>query len=482
MGKRTIVMVVASAVALTWAASVGPIAPIVLAALIVGASFALVRRVIVQRHGGLATPGAYVGPLAACWLVMALFPMHDFATRSSGAAVTSIGLQPLTELAIFVGSGVLALAVVRKWEPHLAAAQPPVVLMLLPIWVIASATWSQTFPYAVVRGVQMLMPPLVAWATIAIGRVDRACLEAVFETFLRWYVRLVFGLCVLGVVFGPRFVTVTAGNVDRFTWIGAHPGPSGTLISAAVVILLVAPSRILRLPDPVRAGMTVAVLVAMYANHTRTAWVAILVAVALAFVLKGRIRPKMLAVGAPLCGFFAVLAVRYRGAEIGDYILRDRGAENLSTGNGRRELWSIGLRSLDGPFDFIAGHGFGVVRTIFVEEAPWAGDAHNSVLSLLLGVGIVGVVLSLAALTSVGRGIVRSRSWKTSEIGVTMVAIAALVLLIGLTSDTLAEPNFGYVMLNLLGAVAITAPAPGVDDGAGARGPAKPRPRTLDRT
>jgi hypothetical protein len=191
----------------------------------------------------------------------------------------------------------------------------------------------------------------------------------------------------------------------------------------------------------------------MYANHSRTAWMCVVAGLLATFVLKGHLVPLTRWLGTPVLGAAGVAAVWFYGAEIWDYLLRDRDSESLSTGNGRIELWGIGFRSLDTAFDWIGGLGYGAARTVFVAEVPWARTAHNSILSLLVSVGVVGVALLLVVILYTTRNIVVGRTWTTSANGVTITALFVIVLLNGVATDILAEPNIGFAVVNLVTAV-----------------------------
>ena len=94
---------------------------------------------------------ATTGPssaLASCWLAAALFPVHNFSRRANSEAVSSLGLQPLVELLLFGAIGAFALHVLRRVEPTLRTARPPLAVLALPVWVGLSALWSDTAAYA----------------------------------------------------------------------------------------------------------------------------------------------------------------------------------------------------------------------------------------------------------------------------------------------------------------------------------------------
>jgi O-antigen ligase len=103
-------------------------------------------------------------------------------------------------------------------------------------------------------------------------------------------------------------------------------------------------------------------------------------------------------------------------------------------------------------FDWFAGHGYGVARTLFVEEQPWAGDAHNSVLALLVSTGVMGLVLLAAAAVAVGTRLVRDGPRHGSPLTIAASSLLALVFVNAMTTDVLAEPTIGFALFNLVAA------------------------------
>src|SRR5690606_19024834 len=204
----------------------------------------------------------------------------------------------------------------------------------------------------------------MGWATLALARVDPDAFRRVMGGILRWYVRTIALLVALGAAFGPIYVPTSPENLKRFSWIGAHPNGSGLLMAVAAVILVTAPPRVLRHPAWVSVAALGGLAVVMYMNHSRTAWACLAGGLVLAVLLSSRLHPLVRWVGIPLMAVGGVVAIMFMGDDIWGYILRDRDTESLATGNGRLELWGIGIRALDGPFDWLAGLGYGAARTI----------------------------------------------------------------------------------------------------------------------
>ena len=404
-------------------------------------------------------PGQSVGDphriivlLGASWVAMAFLPLHDFHPQSSRAALTGLTMQTAAELAVFGLIGVFAAFLLRSYVPFVP---PGAALTFLPVWVLTSAVWADASLYTIGRGLEYVAMTAAAAATTGLVIRSRDALEEVITLFLRWTTRVTMVLIVLGIAFGPQFVVETESNRDRFTWIGAHPTASGFLLGATLLVLVSTDSRQLRVPPPVRATFLVAAAVALYQNQTRTVLAGLVVGGALLFVLHGRRHPD----AAALSGFFAVggsvFAVLVAGGAIGSYILRGGDSSRLTTLNGRSDLWGVGFDALTGPLEWFHGLGFGATRVVFVDQYAFAGNAHNSVLGMLVGLGIVGVLLLLAGVLFAATTLVRSGFVSTSTHGPTMIALFAYVLVNAITSDCLAEPHFGLVFLYLASAAGV---------------------------
>ncbi|MGH9275788.1 MAG: O-antigen ligase family protein [Acidimicrobiales bacterium] len=457
MSRKTQVVLVALLVAVTvQAATLGNLAPYVIGGLLVTVNVGAVLWSMRRRHPPAGAGAArLVAPLTVAWLVVSILPSHNFSTRSSADATSSAGLQPTLELVMTMGVGFVALASIRALEPSLDRSRPPIYLLHLPIWVMATSAWSVTAPYATVRGLQMLAICLLAWATVAVGRFDPAALRTIVERFLRWFVWVTLALCVLGVAFGPRYVAIARSNRGRFTWIGAHPTGSGLILGVALVIAVAASGRVLRMPPLVQAGAAVALAAAMYDNHSRAAWIGLGAALVTALALRGFVSWIVRRIGVPVALAGVVAGLYYHGSAVWEYMLRDRDSDSFATGNGRKELWGIGFRALDTAFDWVFGLGYGVTRTLFIPEAPWAGEAHSSVLAFLVSAGLVGVLIFVATLGRTVVDVIRVRMWALGAAGAALASMLVLVVVNGMTSDILAEPHTGFAILYLVAAVAL---------------------------
>lgn len=419
------------------------------------ANLLALRRSAALRHGIEGRTELAAETLAVCWLVITILPLHSFINRTTTTAASEVGIQPVIELAYMVAIAGFAVTVVGRAEPGLPLARPPMLLFTLPVWTIASSTWSPYGPYAFARGVQLAVFAVLAWATLSVARTNEGFLDVLFRVFFRWLVRIAVALVGLGVLFGPILVPAGSQNAGRFTWIGAHPNASGLVLTAALVVAVTAPVDLLRLRVGARAAVVVVLTVALYANHSRMSWLELVVGAVVAFLLAGRHRPLLRSVGTPLLAMAGIAAVLFWGEQIGDYLLRNDDTGQLSTGNGRLALWPIGFDALETPFDWVFGLGYGVTRTVFLVEGPWAVNAHNSVLAWLVNGGLIAVVLFLSIVMLTVRNLLAARVIATRRDGLAMVGLLAVICLNGLASDAMAEPTMGIGVLYLFAAVSM---------------------------
>lgn len=429
-------------------------------ALVIVATGVFLSVLLGRRANDSASPRrSQVDLLVICWVMMSLLPAHDFVGQSAASAVSSAAVSSLIELTYFMGAAVVALRIVHERTPRLATTVFPLRLFLFPAWVIASGFWSSAGPYAVIRGLQFLMLGILGWATVVVLAEDRSARDELLRRYMRFIVLIVAALAASGFMFGTTRAKVAAANADRFSWIGAHPNVSGPLIVTALLIIVVAGDRI-RIPVVVRVPVALLFVAAIYANQSRASLLGLVGAVVIVAVRAIRDVPRVVAIATPFLMTTAYVLAVFHWDSIWSYVSRDQSSETLASGNGRAQLWEIGIGSLDGPFDWIAGHGYGITRTIFLPEVPWAGTAHNSILAALIGLGIVGVALLLGIYAAWIRDVIRVPELRSSPMVLALVAVVLSGFLAAMFTDRIAEPSDGFSVLILLSAVAYAGANP----------------------
>lgn len=395
---------------------------------------------------------SHIDLLVICWVAVSLLPAHNFTGQSAASAVKSVAVSSAIELAYFSGAAVIALRIIRERTPSLGSTVVPLRFFLLPVWVIASGFWANQAPYAMIRGTQFFMLGILGWATVAAVTGNPAARDDLLGRFMRYVTLAIAALAAYGFLFPAARVQVAAENEDRFTWIGAGPNVAGPLLVTALLIIVIAGDRI-RLPLLVRVPVGLLLVAAIFQNQSRASLLGLAGAGVIVLVRAIRDAPRVVAVAVPYAVTAVYLLAVFHWDSIWEYLSRNQSGERLAAGNGRIELWKFGIGSLDGPFDWMAGHGYGITRTLFQPIASWAGTAHNSIIALLVGLGLVGVVLLLGIYASWIWDFLRSPQLRKSPLVLALVAVVLAGFVAAMFTDRIAEPSDGYAVLILLSAV-----------------------------
>jgi O-antigen ligase len=107
-------------------------------------------------------------------------------------------------------------------------------------------------------------------------------------------------------------------------------------------------------------------------------------------------------------------------------------AEEIVTLTGRTDLWAFALRKLgESP---IVGYGYGCSRFVIAAEHYWpTHHAHNVILNMMLGTGVIGGCLLLAMFWNLVRGAIRAPDYFPD-------VILVLVLVGGIADTVMFSP------------------------------------------
>ncbi len=153
------------------------------------------------------------------------------------------------------------------------------------------------------------------------------------------------------------------------------------------------------------------------------------------------------------------LAIGYFASEGGSsqleaFVNRGQTTEQVLSLSQRTVLFEIGM-------DYFAerplfGHGYMIPGTLLRTHFVWAGHAHNVLLEILMGLGIVGVAAFLTLIVLILGGLLaglRTPYGRTTGIPAEGMALATLILVQGVISDGFAGPvgwEVGVLMLTVL--------------------------------
>lgn len=447
--RRALTIAVPSLVGVFLAGATGGKLPstIALALFLVGLNVAVVRLRLSSVRGTEDDDTALAMPLALCWLVITIAPNHSFILRSNQEATSSLSVESLIEVLYCMGIGLFAIWIIRRLDPTLNRLSFPFAMFAYPMWALVSMFWSFMAPYSLGRGCQMMAFGLLAWATASLGARFPKTLDTMVRLYLRWLVRAVLILIGLGIAFGPVFAPTGGDNLERFTWIGAHPNASGLMMAMAVVILASTSTRVLGMPPVLRLAALAAAGWAMYGNNSRTSLVCLVAGLFVCLVLGARRSPLVRFGVTPYAASIAVIGAFVLRDQLLDYFYRGQDSDTVSSGNGRLGLWSDGYALLRTSFDWLFGLGFGTPRVVFqTPEKYWARSAHNSFLSILVSLGIIGIACLTLFLAVTAYRVARSRIAAT-EYGPPILGLLAVAIVNAYAADTLAEPNIGYALV-----------------------------------
>lgn len=409
-----------------------------------------------RRLGRLLT--ARPGYFAFCLLALSIVSDVDFRARDPSLSLSgSLDWQIKLELAVW--AALLACVgwylVRRGGSAYLRSTflRRSLALKLLAafaalLWI--SSLYSPTPALSMTRATQWVA--LVVLAAVTCEAVRSPELLSRFWTYTRRALWIACTAAIMATHFLPKSPSqqAMAFNTDagvvttRYTWFGTHPIDTASFIGLAVLTLLGTifgcsdrwlDRRFGPLLRLVLLGLFSSFLIATKARGTLIATV--FAALVLA-VLHGR-KTRGYSVLA-LMALAASAMVSLRAAEpfVREYILRHQNTEQLASMTGRTELILEALPLLwERP---LFGHGYLAARSLFLDIAWGAGEAHNAFLEVMVSTGIVGVALIsfvLLRVLQVQRHLARSRGW-AAPFGREAMCIFVFVFIKGLVAEGFA--------------------------------------------
>jgi O-antigen ligase/O-antigen/teichoic acid export membrane protein len=314
-------------------------------------------------------------------LVVIVAIEYKFRRRSIDDALAgSIDLMIALEL--------VTLALVGTWSLwRLVPSKPRIEPLMMLMWgyiltTAVSALYSAFPMLAIARAVELIIIGTV---------VQLVSSQGTFSTISR----LLHGwvaLISLSILAGLAYVAPTTGPQEgRFTWLSVHSVSAGSMLAVSVPVLfglwLAAGRRALPWPRWVYGGLLVVQLVFLLLTRTRGSIGGALVALAvMAWLSSGRRARPELVLGSLVAGGAFALAF---GRQILEFLTRGETVDQIGTFNRRTEIWSLAWDSfLERPF---FGLGFNSAKGVFFDETG-LGGAHNSVINVMIDVGLAGLV------------------------------------------------------------------------------------------
>jgi O-antigen ligase len=370
-------------------------------------------------------------PVVVRWPVISTFGVYAFLVPFDAVTVIpGAGGATLTRLFGILSAGVLlASLLIRRWR----LVRPP-----------AAALW---------WGLVVLLATLSAAWALDPGLVRKG-LSTALSIFLLYLVAVSFrptrkellGVCVLAVLGGAiaagfgfnqeQYSTQVHRGTLRFSdERKANPNALAAALVLPFALALGGSVRLRGVVSKAAAIMAVGVIGAgIYLTESRKALLAAVVMM-LVFLYRLRQRSQALIVVMVLLGLIAAVPQAFS-----DRIEAVFSGED-ATGSGRTEIWSVGIGALE-RFG-ILGAGLGNFPAVYGREVlsgRVSMGAHNTYLSIWVELGIVGLVLMFAAVTSHLSGVHRSMATAGNDVVLCAVEAASLgILIIAFFADSLWE-------------------------------------------
>jgi O-antigen ligase len=176
----------------------------------------------------------------------------------------------------------------------------------------------------------------------------------------------------------------------------------------------------------------------LVASRTRSAYVALLVFLAIGFVHGKRLRVRKLVL--PLAALALSVFLMDTLSSTVDYLVRER--ESVETMSDRIPLWQH-LTTVVMRESPITGLGYyAASRVVATEYNPVLGNAHSAFFEVLVGGGILGATLYLVLCASLVRFAVRLLSVASGQpSAVAAAGLLAIALVVGLTTPAALQPG-----------------------------------------
>ncbi len=361
----------------------------------------------------------WVAPIA---MIVAI--EYKFRRRSIDEALAgSIDVMIALELA--------TLALIGTWSLwRLVPSKPRIEPLMMLMWgyiltTAVSALYSAFPMLALARAVELVIIGTVIQLIASQGTFGTV------SRLLHGWVALIS----LSIVAGLAYVAPTTGPQEgRFTWLSVHSVTAGSMLAVSVPMLfglwLAAGRRPMPWPRWVYGGLLAMQLLFLLLTRTRGSIGGAVVALTvMAWLSSGRRARPELVLSSLVAGGALALAF---GRQILEFLTRGETVDQIGTFNRRTEIWSLAWDSfLERP---LFGLGFNSAKGVFFDETG-LGGAHNSVINVMIDVGLAGLVwwtvLVVAALVLLGRLIRRERRSPVLLAGATGTARSDQLILVG---------------------------------------------------
>ena len=299
---------------------------------------------------------------------------------------------------------------------------------------VASTFWSVDSSLTSWRSLVYLALPLFAWVLADLDSGIRMPLA-----------------CMIGLALGASMVTLVVwpdiGLDHNDDWRGIFTGRNSLAPIAGLGVVVgirffLEPDRRSRLTG---AGLGASSLVLLVGAGSRTAWLALIVAASVATL--PTLRPWLASRFGPRRAASTTLGLALSGVTVFAVAMSQLWGE--STFEQRRTIWSLVWDKIqERP---VHGHGFfaiwGIPEFISTHRLLERGSAHDSLLEVWLGIGLLGLVPFVVVVTLAGRNAARDVINAPGPDTWMWAAIVAFLLLENVTESFVLWFSYNWVIL-----------------------------------
>jgi O-antigen ligase len=330
--------------------------------------------------------------LSMSFAVAAFIPITSRADALSSELdvnrVREIGLLMLALVIVLVhAQNIVTLDLILKNRTFLIVSQ-------FACWALLSSLWSPNPLLTISKSIEFFIIALIACLIIAIAVRTRTFSEEFVNLLVNVLITLVGVLLLVNVViWGTPIPIVSYGTLanlwgpeaelgrPRFVLGTLHALATSALLSLTIICLLAS-----QLSNFLKAIYAPPLLTLLWLTDSRSSIIGLFIALPVMFFM----RIKSTAIRLWLLGVGILLTAGYACFPMYDLNSIEWGP-HVETLNGREYLWHyiVGLIS-DRP---VIGYGYFASRFLILRKFPWAGQAHNDFLELLLSTGFIGLFL-----------------------------------------------------------------------------------------
>jgi O-antigen ligase len=369
--------------------------------------------------------------LALAMFLYAISLIKFFLRDPLGA---DVGPQGPIELALLIMAGFTLLTAFHRRSWKLLVAPSAKAFMAFGALAALSSAFSYYPLLSFVKGLSFLL--VCGIAVVAASAFGSANIIKYLYYFI--LIILLTGLVLKLAGGGPLLAIDDYSGRARFTMFALHPAMLADLCAVTLFSSFLMSKR----PPLYCQAFLVAINIAAGSRAGSALLVVVLLSIGLASV-RLTSRPSGLLFVGSCVGFLLVLAMLVgiqnqdhqspEIASIGQSLYGDKLDEDMSTLNGRTDVWDAAAPMISHSILF--GYGLGGSRDVLLKNTSWAweaGDTHNALLDLILGGGLPATLVYLLGWAWAGR-----RAWRSQG----FVRIGALGIYVYIAGFGIFSPN-----------------------------------------